>query len=142
MLQALKDYLKREHSALLAFLVAVASLAVAWCQLGQAVDSIKAANAISLSRDGRVIAQKISAANTDAARELAYDEYGDFLAHAGYMHLNDGIPTSIWNFIRKDFCTVYQLDDFKRWWLLNSQLSHFLALYPEYSKLNSTCRTS
>lgn len=122
-------------------LLAAIGLFMAYCQLREANSTLQAANTIALSRDAREITEKIAQAGTDAeAVSTAYDYYGDFIAHAGYLHGKEQLPDDVWTAIEKDFCLLYKQEAFKDWYARNQIAPHIIDLYPGFRQLQAKCQ--
>lgn len=117
-------------------IIGIAALQIAYVQLSSANMSLNAANTISISRESREITEEIFAAADDfVLLNNAYDRYGDFIAHAGYLANQGQLPERYWAYLQTDFCRLYEDKKFQIWYARNINADHLILLYPKFSRL-------
>lgn len=117
------------------------TLGVAWSQLRQANDSLRAANTLALAREERDIADRIIDAGSDEVKlNGAYDRYGDHLAYAGYLYDRGQIENEVWLDINSGFCQYLKDNQvFYFWYQRNVTTEHLIKLFPRFSQLGGDC---
>jgi hypothetical protein len=114
----------------------IIALYIAYVQLSSANMSLNAANTISISQESRQIADEIFDAADDLVRlNNAYDRYGDFIAHAGYLASQNQLPVSYWEYLKADFCRLYEEINFQVWYARNINADHIKLLYPDFDRM-------
>ncbi|RST87049.1 hypothetical protein EJC49_07200 [Aquibium carbonis] len=108
-------------------------------QLHRTNSALEAANTISLSRDARSISEQIARNQSDPiALDNAFDLYGDYIAHAGYLRGKNQLPTEIWRSLEKDFCQMLtNQEGFEKWYRRNSFAEHLNSIFPTFSSLDA-----
>lgn len=122
-------------------IIGFAALYIAYGQLSSANMSLNAANTIAISQESREITEEIFAAADDfVLLNNAYDRYGDFIAHAGYLANQEQLPTEYWVYLQADFCRLYKENNFQIWYARNINAEHLKLLYPEFHRLKEGLR--
>jgi len=126
----------------LTLLVAGFALWVAYKQLERANASLRAANAIDLTRESREVAEQIGLAQDSQSRRIAFGRYGNLIATAGYLNDRGLIDAPIWSSFLDDFCQML-IDsnignEFGDWYTMNIRAEQFNDLYPRFRYLRSS----